>query len=97
MEKKDESGVKRVVGFECTFENGMCENWQGVNNQIRWIYKTFDENNMDWPMEVVRGPQHSLFTGPRIDHTKKSIYGRYLYAPTVNAEPNDAYIIQVLL
>ena len=94
IEKKDDEGVKRRVGFECTFENGLCEEWQGVNNNIRWVYKQFDDSKMDHPMEVVRGPQHSVFTGPRVDHTRKSIYGRYLYAAGLDAEPGDVYIIQ---
>ena len=94
VEKKDEEGVKRRVGFECTFEDGMCEEWQGVNNNIRWIYKQFDDSKMDHPMEVVRGPQHSVFTGPRVDHTRKSIYARYLYAAGLDAEEGDVYIIQ---
>ena len=38
-----------------------------------------DENEAQ-NFEVVKGPQHSIFTGPRIDHTRKSIYGKYLYA-----------------
>ena len=56
--------------------------------------KEFPDIKVDHPMEVVRGTQHSIFTGPRIDHTKKSIYGRYLFAPGLNAEQNDVYIIQ---
>ena len=94
IDVKGDDGVKRRVGFECTFENGMCNEWQGVNNNIRWIYKQFNDDKMDHPMEVVKGPQHSLFTGPRVDHTKKSIYGRYLYAPGLEADHGDVYITQ---
>ena len=63
-----------------------------------WDYiKQFSDIKVDHPMEVVRGQQHSVFTGPRIDHTKKSIYGRYLFSPGLSAEPGDVYIIQARL
>ena len=36
----------------------------------------------------------SIFTGPRIDHTRKSVYGRYLYASGLDSEGGDYYVIQ---
>ena len=36
----------------------------------------------------------SIFTGPRIDHTRKSVYGRYLYASGLESEGGDFYVIQ---
>ena len=58
----------------------MCDQWKMADGNIGWIYKRIPPAKLDYQWEVVRGPQHSIFTGPRIDHPRKSIYGKYLYA-----------------
>lgn len=42
-----------------------------------WINEKDGHDQMDWI--IGRGETASLNTGPSFDHTKKSIYGRYLY------------------
>ena len=42
-----------------------------------WVNENDGHDQMDWI--IGRGETASLGTGPSYDHTKKSIYGRYLY------------------
>lgn len=52
-----------------------------------WENDKSGHDQMDW--QIGRGSTSSLNTGPSYDHTKKTIYGRYLYIEGNNASSWD--------
>ena len=62
---------EQPVGFSCDFENGMCPGWE-VNQ------------GGQFPWKVHNGSTPSPYTGPDVDHTKKTSDGKYLYLEASN-------------
>ena len=55
-----------------------------------WINEKSGHDQMDWI--IGRGETASLNTGPSYDHTKKTIYGRYLYIDTSSASHIQGWV-----
>ncbi len=97
LKVKEENGLERMVGFHCTFESGkLCREWSGLDVRLQYFMKVMKKENENvevYDFEVQRGPGHSIMTGPRVDHTQKSISGRYAVASMIQGKGGDVFVL----
>ena len=97
LKQKDKNGLERMVGFHCTFESGkLCREWSGLDVRLQYFMEIAKKHNEDvevFDFEVRRGPGHSIMTGPRVDHTQKSVSGQYAVASMTQGKGADVFVL----
>lgn len=97
LKVKEENGPERMVGFHCTFESGkLCREWSGLDVRLQYFMKVMKKENENvevYDFEVQRGPGHCIMTGPRVDHTQKSISGQYAVASMIQGKGGDVFVL----
>ena len=98
--KKIKNKSKQVVGYMCTFEEGLCSDWldaKGVMRENRKKYSKVAQavkKDKLVNFKILAGPAPSIFTGPRVDHTTLSGRGKVLWMDAASMKQGEIAVAQ---
>ena len=98
--KKIKNKSKQIVGYMCTFEEGLCDDWRDAKGVMRENRKKYSKvaqavkKDKLVNFKILSGPAPSIFTGPRVDHTTLSGRGKVLWMDASSMKKGQIAVAQ---